>query len=61
MAKRVGALAKTANVSLSIGGATFPEDTKDAAIQQLADENLYAVKRAGRGRARMGAGLEATF
>ena len=62
VAKRVGTLAKTANVSLSIGGATFPEDTKDAAaIQQLADENLYAAKRAGRGRARMGAGLEATF
>jgi diguanylate cyclase (GGDEF)-like protein len=62
VAKRVGALAKRANVSLSIGGATFPEDTADAsALQRLADENLYAAKRAGRGRARIGRGLEASF
>jgi GGDEF domain-containing protein len=62
VAKRIGALAKRANVSLSIGGASFPEHTADAsAVQRLADENLYAAKRAGRGRAHMGGGLEASF
>ena len=62
VAKRIGSLAKLAGVSLSIGGATFPDDTADpAAVQRVADENLYEAKRAGRGRARFGGELEATF
>ena len=62
VAQRIGALAKLAGVSLSIGGATFPDDVTDAAaLPALADENLYAAKRAGRGRARMGGGIEAVF
>jgi len=62
VATRIGALAKLAELSLSIGGASVPDDTADpGVVLSLADANLYAAKRAGRGRARMGAGVEAGF
>jgi len=62
VATRIGALAKATGLSLSVGGASVPDDTADpAAVMALADANLYAAKRAGRGRARMGEGTEAEF
>jgi diguanylate cyclase (GGDEF)-like protein len=62
VATRIGALAKAAGLSLSIGGASVPEDTADpGAVLALADAFLYAAKRAGRARARMGEGTEAAF
>jgi diguanylate cyclase (GGDEF)-like protein len=61
-AKRIGVLAKLAGVSITIGGATFPDDAADPALlPRLADENLYAAKRGGRGRARLGGAVEARF
>jgi len=62
VATRIGALAKAAGLSLSIGGASVPDDTADpGSVLALADANLYAAKRAGRARARMGEGIEAGF
>ncbi len=62
VAARIGALAKDAGLSVSVGGASVPDDTADPAdVMALADVNLYAAKRAGRGRARMGEGTEAEF
>jgi diguanylate cyclase (GGDEF)-like protein len=62
VATRIGELAKKDGLSLSIGGASVPDDTHDpAAILAIADKNLYAAKRAGRGRVRMGDGFEAIF
>jgi diguanylate cyclase (GGDEF)-like protein len=55
VARRIGALAKLAGVSLSIGGATYPDDTDDiASVLRLADQALYAAKRGGRARAVLG-------
>jgi diguanylate cyclase (GGDEF)-like protein len=62
VATRIGALAKAAGLSLSIGGASVPNDTVDpGSVLAMADANLYAAKRAGRGRARMGGGVGAEF
>jgi GGDEF domain-containing protein len=62
VAARLGGRATRASVSISIGAATFPDDTSDVAlIQRLADENLYAAKRAGRGRAHVGRDRHTTF
>jgi diguanylate cyclase (GGDEF)-like protein len=62
VAARIGALAKAAGLSLSIGGASVPEDTPEpASVLAMADANLYAAKRAGRGRARMGKDVGAEF
>lgn len=62
VAARIGALAKGEGLSLSIGGASVPEDTVDPGpVVALADANLYAAKRAGRGRARLGGGAEVLF
>jgi diguanylate cyclase (GGDEF)-like protein len=62
VAMRIGALAKATGLSLSVGGASVPDDTADpSAVMTLADANLYAAKRAGRGRARMGEGIEEAF
>lgn len=50
--RRIGAAAKASGVSLSLGAATWPDDVEDAmALLQVADQRLYAAKRAGRGRA----------
>ena len=62
VATRIGVLAKTAGLSLSIGGASVPDDAADpGSVLGLADANLYEAKRAGRGRARMGEGVGAEF
>lgn len=62
VATRIGALAREAGLSLSIGGATFPDDTSDPTVlQSLADENLYAAKHTGRGRVRLTGLPVATF
>jgi len=50
VAARIGALAAEEGVSISIGGATWPDDTPDLdALLAAADANLYEAKRAGRG------------
>lgn len=55
VAQRVGALAHGEGISLSVGGASFPDDTPDiGALVAAADEQLYAAKRAGRGCAFVG-------
>jgi diguanylate cyclase (GGDEF)-like protein len=62
VARRIGSLAKEAGVSISIGGASVPDDATDPAlVLPLADQNLYAAKRAGKGRARLGEGREVLF
>jgi diguanylate cyclase (GGDEF)-like protein len=62
VAARIGALARGVGISVSIGGASVPDDTADpSAVMPMADANLYEAKRGGRSRARMGAGIEAAF
>ncbi|HVY44416.1 MAG TPA: GGDEF domain-containing protein, partial [Minicystis sp.] len=54
VARRIGREARSASISLSLGGASFPADAK--APEQLfavADAALYASKRAGRGCAHL--------
>jgi len=47
---RVGRRALAEGISLSIGGATWPDDSADAAaLFSVADAQLYAAKAAGRG------------
>jgi diguanylate cyclase (GGDEF)-like protein len=51
VATRVGQRARAEGISLSIGGATWPEDADEpAALLPLADAQLYAAKAGGRGR-----------
>ncbi|MBI5479706.1 MAG: GGDEF domain-containing protein [Deltaproteobacteria bacterium] len=55
-AVRIGALARHAGISVSIGGATWPTDCADLTqLFAVADRNLYRAKNAGRGRACFGA------
>jgi diguanylate cyclase (GGDEF)-like protein len=55
-ATRIGALARLAGISVSIGGATWPADCEDLTqLFAVADRNLYRAKNAGRGRACFGA------
>ena len=47
---RIGRRAKEEGISLSIGGATWPDDGPDAqTLMAVADAQLYAAKAAGRG------------
>ena len=43
------------DLSVSVGGATFPDDAADlGGLLEVADSALYAAKRAGRNAVRMG-------
>jgi len=43
------------DLSVSVGGATFPDDAADLdGLLEVADSALYAAKRAGRNAVRMG-------
>jgi diguanylate cyclase (GGDEF)-like protein len=47
---RIGKRAREEGISLSIGGATWPEDSADAStLLAMADAQLYVAKAAGRG------------
>ena len=49
------------DLSVSVGGATFPDDAADlGALLEVADSALYAAKRAGRNAVRMGLHLHST-
>lgn len=49
-AKRIGAAARAANISLSIGGATWPQSCPTIeTLFAAADEQVYLAKRDGRG------------
>jgi diguanylate cyclase (GGDEF)-like protein len=49
------------DLSVSVGGATFPDDAADlSGLLEVADSALYAAKRAGRNAVRMGLHLHAT-
>ena len=53
--RRIGRLAWEHGIPLSVGAAAFPADCEvPAALFALADQNLYAAKNAGRGRACLG-------
>jgi diguanylate cyclase (GGDEF)-like protein len=48
--RRIGALARSEGISLSVGGATWPGDVADTrTLLAIADGELYCAKRAGRG------------
>ena len=60
-AARIGKAAADEDISVSIGGATWPADcTEVDALFRVADEQLYRAKSEGRGRAFV-AGNVATF
>ncbi len=62
VASRMGQRARSSGLSLSVGVASWPEDCQEPeALLATADANLYAAKRAGRGRAAVGAGQLVTF
>ena len=49
------------DLSVSVGGATFPDDAADLdGLLEVADSALYAAKRAGRNAVRMGLHLHST-
>jgi hypothetical protein len=49
------------DLSVSVGGATFPDDAADlGGLLEVADSALYAAKRAGRNAVRTGLHLHAT-
>jgi len=54
LARRIGVEALRAGIRLSIGGASGVEGVSDGLLR-VADTNLYRAKRAGRGRACIGA------
>ncbi len=57
VARRIGVTAHRRGVSLSLGTASFPEDSDyPDDLFGLADKNLYEAKAAGRGRASLGSG-----
>jgi diguanylate cyclase (GGDEF)-like protein len=59
---RIGRLAKEEGISLSIGGATWPDDCAEpASLLAVADANLYSAKAAGRCRAVAGGSETVTF
>jgi diguanylate cyclase (GGDEF)-like protein len=52
VARRIGRLAWSEGISISIGAASYPEDCTDPdALVGVADARLYDAKRRGRGRA----------
>lgn len=52
VATRIGSQAKKLGISVSIGGATWPDDCTDPSrLFTSSDEALYQAKRGGRGRA----------
>ncbi|MBI2390516.1 MAG: GGDEF domain-containing protein [Deltaproteobacteria bacterium] len=56
VARRIGGSARAQGVSLSIGGACWPQDCPNPAdLLAIADARLYQAKRAGRGRSSFGA------
>jgi diguanylate cyclase (GGDEF)-like protein len=56
-ARRIGRLVGEADLSVSIGAATWPDDCAELdELFSIADGNLYRAKRAGRGRACMSGG-----
>ena len=61
--RRVGALALEQGISLSVGGSLWPRGNEDTSVLYAeADGALYAVKRGGRGRARIeGAAEDSVF
>jgi len=59
VARRIGNAALRKGLSVSIGAASFPEDTDHPDdLLQLADKSLYDAKAAGRGRACLSGGEE---
>lgn len=59
VARRVGVMALRRGLSISIGAASFPDDTDHPDdLITLADKNLIAAKAAGRGRACLSEGGE---
>jgi diguanylate cyclase (GGDEF)-like protein len=59
VARRIGVAAHRRGVSLSIGAASYPEDSDHPDdLFGLADKNLYDAKARGRGRASLGSGNE---
>ncbi len=57
VARRIGVTAHRRSVSLSIGTASYPEDSDyPDDLFGIADKNLYEAKAAGRGRASLGSG-----
>lgn len=55
IAARIGQRARARGLSLSLGTVSWPEDCQEpGALMSMADANLYAAKRAGRGRACVG-------
>jgi diguanylate cyclase (GGDEF)-like protein len=62
IAERVGNHAARSEISVSIGGATWPTDpTSTEALLARADARLYEAKRAGRGQGRVGCGAVGPF
>ena len=50
--KKLGANGKSLRLSISVGGAVFPDHAQTSAeLMQKADEALYQSKRAGKNRA----------
>jgi diguanylate cyclase (GGDEF)-like protein len=62
IAIRMGNTAAQAGVSISVGGAAWPDDAPSPAdLLSLADARLYEAKRAGRGQARVAGRLLGPF
>lgn len=62
VAGRIGQRARASGLALSVGVASWPEDCQEpGALLAAADANLYAAKRAGRGRAAVGDGQLVAF
>jgi diguanylate cyclase (GGDEF)-like protein len=62
VACRIGASARANGISLSVGGACFPDNCASAeSLLAVADANLYEAKRAGRGRVSFGGNRTSVF